>query len=739
MRILLPVILAMLGISLTASTAYSQVTFGKSYVNITKGTTGGTYEPGDILEIRATIAVSSGSATQCRYNDTIPANTTYIPGSLKILTNEGVVFKAFTDAGGDDAGMYNSTNGTLRINLGSSGTGVAGAIVSNTGTATANGTIANTGRPSFYGSTCIMSASYRIQINSSLLLGANVILTGGAYRYTKSGSQTRSFAPYKVILSENIGLCSNAIGSNAALDDNGTFGQGTTRDRSYPIVATAGYAKVNIASGEPNDGNYSIVNNLSPNSSTNTAAAYNNTNRVFGAWDITGDHTNAANTATGNPPVAQGTSGGYFVVINASYANTEVFQQPVSGLCSNTYYEFSAWFKNVCAYCACDVNGKGAKDVGFNGADSAGVLPNLTFEIDGSAYYSTGNIQYSGNWVKKGFIFKTAPGQTNFTITIRNNAPGGGGNDWAIDDITFASCSPELTLNPSPIATICTNSVVDINAQVRSYFDNYTYWRWEKSVDNGANWTITPQSGNATPTPNPPNYEYNVAFPQFLAPASDSGNLYRLRIATTVGNLDNDNCSFADGTNIVQLKVIKCDLLKSEVRNLTARLKQQQAILNWQGLNTSGNTLFIVEKSTRNNDFKPVGTIPAGSQQYYQWTDPELITGTAYYRIRINEKDNNVFSATTWVKEKGQPDFEIKSIQNPFSKDIAIELASLREGKLTISVLDVQGRVLEKQFQLLAPGVQKIAVQKTGRLPKGMYLLRIQWNEDIFTQRIIRE
>ena len=53
------------------------IDFGKSYVNITKGLNGGTVEPGDTLEIRASIVVKLGQYDSCSFTDVIPANTTY--------------------------------------------------------------------------------------------------------------------------------------------------------------------------------------------------------------------------------------------------------------------------------------------------------------------------------------------------------------------------------------------------------------------------------------------------------------------------------------------------------------------------------------------------------------------------------------------------------------------------------------------------------------------------------------
>ena len=58
-------------------------------------------------------------------------------------------------------------------------------------------------------------------------------------------------------------------------------------------------------------------------------------------------------------------------------------------------------------------------------------------------------------WQKRGFIYKTGPTETQFRITIKNNAAGGGGNDWVLDDIKLATCYPNLIMNPSDTATSC--------------------------------------------------------------------------------------------------------------------------------------------------------------------------------------------------------------------------------------------------------------------------------------------
>src|SRR6476620_12007313 len=93
------------------------IDFGKSYINVTKGVNGGTVETGDILEIRASVVVTgTGAFDSCRFKDVVPAGTTYIAGTVRVLTNEGKICHQLTDLAGDDAGSMIA--GNITINLG---------------------------------------------------------------------------------------------------------------------------------------------------------------------------------------------------------------------------------------------------------------------------------------------------------------------------------------------------------------------------------------------------------------------------------------------------------------------------------------------------------------------------------------------------------------------------------------------------------------------------------------------
>lgn len=718
---------------------FCQVQTGKSYINVSKNSTGGTFEPGDTLEIRAAIAVgnfSSFSISQVRYNDTINSNFTYLPNSLKILTNEGLVFRSYSDIANDDAAMFNNINKTLRFNLGN-----ATGNTTNTGTATTGGgTILYNSKPSFYGGVCIMLVSFRVRINT---LPYNTLLTipGGCFRYTQSGSPvTAHFAAHNLMIFQNLGVCSNFIGGNAVIENNGTFGSGTTQNRSASAIVP-GYTFVNFSANSPNDGSYGIANNTSATGATNNAVPYPHSSRVFTVWDIIGDHTGAASPTAGNPATAVGSNGGYMAVVNASYAISPAIRQDVSNLCPSTYYDFSAWFRNICSKCSCDSNGRGALNTLYNGPYPPGVKPNLTFQLNGVDFYTTGDIDYTGLWVKKGFTYLTGPAQTSFTLSIRNNSPGGGGNDWAVDDINLSTCQPNLDLNYTPEFKGCYGSLVEMSSKVRCYFPNYTYYKWQRSTDGGSTWLNTGVSGTAVPVMVGGQWEYTTAYPPFVAYQPDSGHRYRIVVATTAANLNTNNCSYSNNSSIF-LNIIDCGvILKAETNNFSGQLIQSNAVLSWQLATGNDISYFEVEKSMDGVNFLRLSKIEYQTNApftIYKYTDAEKITALTFYRLKII--DNNglfVYSKIVTVSNS-KIKFDLKPFTNPVTSTLKITFITPEESLVEIIVRDIQGLPVYRQNVKAKKGLNYFDIPSLNKFTKGMYLLSLSNNNVIINKRLIK-
>ena len=728
------------------------VDYGKSYINITKGLNGGTVETGDTLQVRATFVVRCTSGCPAyvdsvAYYDTIRTGTAYIPGSLAVLTNEGKTYKSFTDASNDDCGFISGSN--LRINLGFSSADAPA-------TAYRRGRIRNTHKPSFYGSTVIMVASFKIKVTSAL--GTQINTGGGAisYKPTTSGSPLFVRFPTNTVqVFTNYGICTNTVGANTlGTETNGTFGSGKPRNRSASGNVPSNYTYAMFTTGGPQDYYYGVANNTSTQTNyttLNTWAKPDNsspTHRVFNVWDIIGDHTGAASPTLGNPAAdtVANSNAGYMVVINAAYRIDTAFKHTVTNLCPNTYYELSMWFRNICSKCGCDSNGKGATNsagppyyIPTATGDSSGVKPNLTIQIDGIDYYTTGNMDYNGLWVKKGFTYLTGPAQTSFMMTVRNNAPGGGGNDWALDDIQVATCTPNLTLIPNGNFNVCYGNQVDMSCTVRSYFSNYIQWRWEKSTDDGATWVNTGESGTGSPTLVGGEYQYVCTYPSFLADSSSHGMQYRIRVASTVSNMVDNNCSFTASNTVIVL-VDNCQwVLKTEMLSFDGKLVDGLTNLKWITTNEDEGIVYEIERSNDKLHFSKIGTVNgnnSGKGGTYDFVDNVPVTGNVFYRIKIKKQTDSRCSKIIVVT--ANPQLTIEALTNPFTNRLTFELIAPQDGTASLLLIDMMGRIVKSVDKNVTTGLNNINITELHNLAPGTYTLRMQLGAKIANKRVVK-
>lgn len=193
---------------------------------------------------------------------------------------------------------------------------------------------------------------------------------------------------------------------------------------------------------------------------------------------------------TGNP-------NGYFMLVDASYEPGDFYLDTVRTLCANTTYEFAAWMLNM-------------KYV------TQGIRPNITFSIETATgevlqTFNSGDIpvEQTVQWKQYGFYFTTPSNVSAMVLRMRNNAPGGDGNDLAMDDITFRPCGKLITSiiagSSSDTIEICdgNNKVYNFNAAIDSGYNNPVY-QWQLSQDKGIGWNDIAGASNTgyqrTPT-----------------------------------------------------------------------------------------------------------------------------------------------------------------------------------------------------------------------------------------------
>ncbi len=223
----------------------------------------------------------------------------------------------------------------------------------------------------------------------------------------------------------------------------------------------------------------------------------NSSNLCRAGWhNISADH-------TGNP-------NGYFMMVNASSQRSEIFRTTVTGLTTSFRYQFSAWVGNLFTY-------------------SGGQDPNIRFEVydlNGILLGTSGSIVVAQTlptfqWQQIGFMFDLPQNVSAIQVVVVNARTNTNdfGNDFVIDDISFAPCYPGI-LASFANATIIDKEHTCNNGTVPLYtvwagtipFSNTAY-QWQRTNDGGATWTNISGATSATYTQtetSPGIYQYRM-------------------------------------------------------------------------------------------------------------------------------------------------------------------------------------------------------------------------------------
>lgn len=218
---------------------------------------------------------------------------------------------------------------------------------------------------------------------------------------------------------------------------------------------------------------------------------------------------------------------GYMMVVNASEEPGVFYEQTIENLCPNTIYEFSVDVINIVRREAVDH-----------------IKPELEFLIDGESKHTTGQIPQDETWHKHGFTFSIEPGQTSVTLTLVNNAPGGLGNDLALDNVTFRPCGSDEKIIDDEYVAFCQDgrepAVIQTPVDTNEYF---IQWQtFDKETEDWRNRGRVNQEELMVDVTN--------AEEQF----------YRLVYAKSRENLDNPHCRFFTETVTTEIMPVEYEV-----------------------------------------------------------------------------------------------------------------------------------------------------------------------------------
>ena len=253
--------------------------------------------------------------------------------------------------------------------------------------------------------------------------------------------------------------------------------------------------------------------------------------------------------------------------------------------------------------------------------------------------------------------------------------------------------------------------------------------------------------GPITPTWTGSEWEYIATYtvPPALTSIANSGDVYRVVVATTSANLSDDSCRFTDSGPFITLQVIECGIpLSAQLLSFSGRLVNERAALKWTTTGEDEPLQFEVEKSTDGINFFLIGTVNsyndyASEQSTYTYTDPTPLAGKVYYRIKMkNAAGQSTYSRTIQLSIDPSP-LSFLSVINPFGNELSFEISTEHNGKAEVDLIDAAGKTVRKTSFEVSSGVNRLSIENTDLLSVGIYFLRVNVAGNIIQKRVIKQ
>lgn len=165
--------------------------------------------------------------------------------------------------------------------------------------------------------------------------------------------------------------------------------------------------------------------------------------------------------------------------------------------------------------------------------------------------------------------------------------------------------------------------------------------------------------------------------------------------------------------------------------------------LSWVVDQESDLSHYEVERSTDGFNFQKIRQVTArNSAVQITYAVNDFIGNNPppvyYYRIKsVNQDGSYVYTEVVAVRLSAKGKFEI--LGNPFTNNINVRYTVLQTGSLTLSLFDMNGRLLRREQLVARAGTGTYTMNNVSAIPPGMYLLSFEMDKTRTTLKVLRQ
>ena len=197
------------------------------------------------------------------------------------------------------------------------------------------------------------------------------------------------------------------------------------------------------------------------------------------------------------------------------------------------------------------------------------------------------------------------------------------------------------------------------------------------------------------------------------------------------------------GSAMVTINFVSGGALPVKLLSFQGSLNNGKVQLNWSVDENHTGHGYEVEKSTDGKNFATVGvmanTARMGSESYV-FNEPTILSGAAYYRIKMISKDNSKsYSRAVFLRSaNGVKNNGITLLQNPIKTALSFQYEASASGMATVNVYSVSGARMQTFQVMMQKGSNTIARTLDNHITAGTYILEVASSVERKTAKITK-
>jgi hypothetical protein len=194
------------------------------------------------------------------------------------------------------------------------------------------------------------------------------------------------------------------------------------------------------------------------------------------------------------------------------------------------------------------------------------------------------------------------------------------------------------------------------------------------------------------------------------------------------------------------MQICQSAILPVTILSLNAKYAAANNVkVSWSTTDEVNASYFVVERSSNGTDFIDVAQVNASEStnpvHNYNVNDQlyNVNSNVVYYRLRMVDKDGKYSYSKIIPVKLDQPENSISVYPNPVDNYAIVNLYSDKPGNGMLRLIDDAGRqILVKSFTVIS-GNNNLTVDQLGHLPKGIYVIQVMLNNNLYNQKIVKK